>query len=182
MYTLFLLAGGFLIGLVVAVPIGPVNLVCIRRTCAYGPLAGFISGLGCALGDGIFASVTAFGLTAISQLIEGASVRVFSKLDRGVFGASLGIVSGLILAIMTWIMLLKDESTMSPNLALLGEYLPGYSVTPLGSLIGLTYGFFVGFIAGWAFALLRNSGMILTLVLTHRRLERNMMLDLFRYF
>src|SRR6185295_16540538 len=73
MYTLFLLAGGFLIGLVVAVPIGPVNLVCIRRTCAYGPLAGFISGLGGALGDGIFAAVTAFGLTAISQLIEGYS-------------------------------------------------------------------------------------------------------------
>jgi len=73
MYVLFLLSGGFLIGLVVAVPIGPVNLICIRRTCAYGPLAGFLSGLGGAFGDGIFAAVTAFGLTAISQLIEGYS-------------------------------------------------------------------------------------------------------------
>ncbi len=73
MYVLFLLSGGFIIGLLVAMPIGPVNLICIRRTCAYGPAAGFLSGLGGALGDGIFASVTAFGLTAISQLIEGYS-------------------------------------------------------------------------------------------------------------
>ncbi len=73
MYYLFLFSGGFLIGLVVAIPIGPVNLICIRRTLSYGTLAGFLSGLGGALGDGVFASVTAFGLTAISQLIEGYS-------------------------------------------------------------------------------------------------------------
>jgi threonine/homoserine/homoserine lactone efflux protein len=73
MYYLFLFSGGFIIGLVVAVPIGPVNLICIRRTLSYGTLGGFLSGLGGALGDGVFASVTAFGLTAISQLIEGYS-------------------------------------------------------------------------------------------------------------
>ena len=73
MYYLFLFSGGFIIGLVVAVPIGPVNLICIRRTLSYGTLSGFLSGLGGALGDGVFASVTAFGLTAISQLIEGYS-------------------------------------------------------------------------------------------------------------
>jgi len=73
MYYLFLFSGGFLIGFVVAIPVGPVNLICIRRTLSYGAISGFLSGLGGALGDGIFASVTAFGLTAISQLIEGYS-------------------------------------------------------------------------------------------------------------
>jgi putative LysE/RhtB family amino acid efflux pump len=73
MYYLFLFSGGFIMGLVVAVPIGPVNLICIRRTLSYGPFSGFLSGLGGALGDGVFASVTAFGLTAIAQLIEGYS-------------------------------------------------------------------------------------------------------------
>lgn len=73
MYYLFLFSGGFLIGLVVAIPIGPVNLICIRRTLSYGAFSGFLSGVGGALGDGIFASVTAFGLTAIAQLIEGYS-------------------------------------------------------------------------------------------------------------
>ena len=58
-------------GLIAAVPIGPVNLICIRRTFAFGPLNGFVSGLGAALGDGIFAAITGFGLTWIAQLIEG---------------------------------------------------------------------------------------------------------------
>jgi len=73
MYDLVLVSSGILIGLVVAAPIGPVNLICIRRTLAYGPVNGFFSGLGAAFGDGIFAIVTAFGLTAISQWIEGYS-------------------------------------------------------------------------------------------------------------
>jgi len=68
---LFLIVSGIVIGIVVAAPIGPVNLICIRRTLAYGPVNGFLSGLGAALGDGVFAIVTAFGLTAFSQLIEG---------------------------------------------------------------------------------------------------------------
>jgi len=73
MYVLLLISTGIVIGLIVAAPIGPVNLICIRRTLAYGPVNGFVSGLGAALGDGVFAIVTAFGLTAISQWIEGFS-------------------------------------------------------------------------------------------------------------
>jgi threonine/homoserine/homoserine lactone efflux protein len=64
---------GIVIGLIVAVPIGPVNLICIRRTLAFGPLNGFMSGLGAAIGDTIFAIVTGFGLTFIAQIIEGYS-------------------------------------------------------------------------------------------------------------
>ena len=73
MYELVIISGGVVMGLIVAAPIGPVNLICIRRTLAYGPINGFLSGLGAALGDGIFAAVTAFGLTAISQWITGYS-------------------------------------------------------------------------------------------------------------
>ena len=64
-----LMIGGVLIGLVVAAPIGPVNLVCIRRTLTFGPLNGFLSGLGAALGDGIFAIVASFGLSAVSDIV-----------------------------------------------------------------------------------------------------------------
>lgn len=70
----YLVASGFVIGLIVAVPIGPVNIICIRRTLAYGSVNGFVSGLGAALGDAIFAIVTGFGLTAIAQLIKGFSM------------------------------------------------------------------------------------------------------------
>ena len=74
MHDLYLIGGGILIGLIVAAPIGPVNLICMRRTLAYGPVNGFFSGLGAAIGDGVFAAISGFGLTVIAQLIEGYSI------------------------------------------------------------------------------------------------------------
>jgi threonine/homoserine/homoserine lactone efflux protein len=71
MNYVYLVLSGVVMGLIAAVPIGPVNLICIRRTFAYGPVNGFVSGLGAALGDGVFACVTGFGLTWVAQLIEG---------------------------------------------------------------------------------------------------------------
>jgi threonine/homoserine/homoserine lactone efflux protein len=73
MSTLFLVIPALLIGFVVAAPIGPVNLICIRRTLTFGSLNGFVSGLGAATGDGIFAAIIVFGLTAIRHWIEGYS-------------------------------------------------------------------------------------------------------------
>jgi len=59
------------VGLIAAVPIGPVNLICVRRTFAFGPLNGFVSGLGAALGDGVFAAINGLGLTWVADMIEG---------------------------------------------------------------------------------------------------------------
>jgi threonine/homoserine/homoserine lactone efflux protein len=68
---LLLVFSGIVMGLIAAVPIGPVNLICIRRAFTFGPLNGFVSGLGAALGDGVFAAVTGLGLTFVAQLIRG---------------------------------------------------------------------------------------------------------------
>lgn len=73
MHYLLLVLSGVVMGLVAAVPIGPVNLICVRRTFAFGPVNGFVSGLGAALGDGVFAAITGLGLTWVAQLIEGYS-------------------------------------------------------------------------------------------------------------
>src|SRR5262245_60187767 len=70
MQLVALLVAGALIGFFAAVPIGPVNLLCIRRTLALGMIAGFLGGLGAAAADGIFAAVVAFGLTAIKSLLK----------------------------------------------------------------------------------------------------------------
>jgi threonine/homoserine/homoserine lactone efflux protein len=64
-------ASGVAIGLAVAAPIGPVNLVVIRRTLRFGKLNGFISGTGAAAGDGVFAAMAAFGMTAAIDFILG---------------------------------------------------------------------------------------------------------------
>jgi len=71
MNYVILVMSGIVMGLIAAVPIGPVNLICIRRTFAFGPVNGFVSGLGAALGDGVFAAITGLGLTWIASLIEG---------------------------------------------------------------------------------------------------------------
>lgn len=64
-----LAANGVAIGVAVAAPIGPVNLIVIRRTLRYGWLNGFLSGGGAAAGDAIFAAIAAFGLTAAVEFV-----------------------------------------------------------------------------------------------------------------
>jgi len=85
---LWLIFSGVVMGLVAAVPVGPVNIICIRRTFAFGPLNGFLSGLGAALGDGVFAVITGLGLTWIAQIIEGyaALIELGSGLAMVFFG------------------------------------------------------------------------------------------------
>ena len=60
---------GIIIGLTLAVPVGPISLLCIQRTIADGRLHGIISGLGVATADSFYAAITVFGLTVISGLI-----------------------------------------------------------------------------------------------------------------
>ncbi len=64
-----LLISGVVIGLAVAAPIGPINLMAIRNTLRGGFWDGVFTGLGAVLGDGTFAVVAAFGLTAVSGLV-----------------------------------------------------------------------------------------------------------------
>jgi threonine/homoserine/homoserine lactone efflux protein len=62
---------GMIVGLTLAVPVGPISLVCIHRTVAGGRLHGIFSGLGVATSDSFYAAVAFLGLTAISGLIIG---------------------------------------------------------------------------------------------------------------
>lgn len=71
---LTLIGGGAVIGVIAAAPIGPVNLICIRRTLSYGPLNGFLAGLGAALGDAIFAFVAGFGIKWVFDAIQDMGV------------------------------------------------------------------------------------------------------------
>lgn len=68
---LLLLIKGFAIGFAVAAPIGPVGLLCIRRSIADGRLVGFVTGLGAAVADAFMALVAAFGVTTILAFVSG---------------------------------------------------------------------------------------------------------------
>ena len=67
---------GFAIGVVVAAPIGPVNIMTIQRSMRYGFLAGLATGIGGVGGDVLFASIAAHGVTAVTQFIEGHSLTI----------------------------------------------------------------------------------------------------------
>ena len=80
---------GFIIGISIAAPVGPIGLLCIRRTLSGGRIAGFISGLGAATADMIYGSIAAFGLTLIMRaLIEQAH---WLRLMGGIFLLYLGM-------------------------------------------------------------------------------------------
>ena len=57
---------GLAFGFVLAATVGPMWLLCLRRTLASGALSGFVSGMGIAVADAIYGAVAAFGLTAVS--------------------------------------------------------------------------------------------------------------------
>jgi threonine/homoserine/homoserine lactone efflux protein len=70
MEPIFLLKG-LIIGFAMAVPIGPIGIMCIRKTLAEGHSRGLIIGLGAATADSLYGGLAAFGLTFVSDLIAG---------------------------------------------------------------------------------------------------------------
>ena len=79
---------GLLIGFSIAAPVGPIGLLCIRRTVADGRMVGFVSGLGAASADAFYGAVAGFGLTVVSgTLVQGQTPL---RLVGGVFLCYLG--------------------------------------------------------------------------------------------
>jgi threonine/homoserine/homoserine lactone efflux protein len=68
MDTVFFLKG-LIIGFVIAAPVGPIGVLCARRTLLHGRRAGFFSGMGAATADAIYGFIAAFGLTFISAFL-----------------------------------------------------------------------------------------------------------------
>jgi threonine/homoserine/homoserine lactone efflux protein len=80
---------GIIIGLTLAVPVGPISLLCIRRAIADGRLHGIVSGLGVATADSLYAAIAVLGLTVISGLI--LAQQVFCRSVAGFVLIAVGI-------------------------------------------------------------------------------------------
>ena len=80
---------GVAIGFAVAAPVGPIGVLCIRRTLADGRASGFVSGLGAATADAAYGSVAALGLTFVTGLLVDAEA--WLRLFGGVFLVFLGV-------------------------------------------------------------------------------------------
>lgn len=84
-----ILLKGIIIGFAMAVPIGPIGIMCIRKTLTEGKLRGFIVGLGAATADMLYGCVAAFGLTIVSNTL--LSQKIWIRLVGGALLLFLGI-------------------------------------------------------------------------------------------
>jgi threonine/homoserine/homoserine lactone efflux protein len=85
------LVKGLLLGFSIAAPVGPIGLLCIRRSLSDGRLAGFVSGLGAATADAAYGMVAVLGLTAVTNLL--LEQRHWLRLAGGVFLLYLGVMT-----------------------------------------------------------------------------------------
>jgi len=103
---------GTLIGFSIAAPVGPIGVLCIRRTLTDGRAAGLVSGLGAATADAIYGCVAGFGLTLISNFLVAQQWW-------------LGLVGGLFLCylgIKTLLSTPAEQAASAKGTGLLGAY------------------------------------------------------------
>ncbi len=80
---------GLIIGFIIAAPLGPIGILCARRTLTHGRRAGFFSGIGAAAADVLYGFIAAFGLSLVSDIL--LNHQVWFRLAGGVVLCLLGI-------------------------------------------------------------------------------------------
>jgi threonine/homoserine/homoserine lactone efflux protein len=83
---------GVAIGVAIAAPVGPVAVLCIKRTLLLGPASGFASGAGAVLADVIFGAIAAFGVAAVYDLL------IFYEQELRLIGGAFMLVLGVLTA------------------------------------------------------------------------------------
>ena len=89
--NLLIIPVGAIIGILVAAPVGPVNVLCIQRAIERGFWGGLAAGIGAVLGDGLIALCAAMGVGAISQVMDDyrTAIQVVGGLALALFGLKL---------------------------------------------------------------------------------------------
>lgn len=141
--TIFdLLVKGFIIGIVVSAPMGPVGVLCVQRTLNKGRWYGFVTGLGASLSDIIYALLTGYGMSF-----------VFDFLNANIFYLQLfGSVMLLFFGIYTYRS--NPIQSIRPVSNIKGTYLHNYVTAFLVTLSNpLIIFLFIGLFARFAFVL-----------------------------
>lgn len=81
---------------------------------------------------------------------------VMLRLNARAWGIAIGLLLGGGLFVATNVLVLKGGPNVGPHLGLLSVYLPGYSVTFVGSLIGFIYLFVIGYAIGRVIGMVYN--------------------------
>ncbi|MSP36908.1 MAG: LysE family translocator [Deltaproteobacteria bacterium] len=86
--SVYLVIKGILIGFVVAVPVGPLGILCINRALGTGALCGLLSGLGVATADALAAGIAALGISLVSGILSDYQIPL--RVVGGIFLCYLG--------------------------------------------------------------------------------------------
>ncbi len=120
---------GFLIGLSIAAPVGPIGILCIRRTISEGRLVGLLTGLGAASADAVYGSLAAFGLTIVTGFL--VSQQDWLRAAGGIFLCYLGV--------KTMLSRPSEELAHAGGKGLLGAYLSTFFLTLTNPLTILSF-------------------------------------------
>ena len=110
---------GFVIGFSIAAPVGPIGVLCIRRTLAEGRAVGLVSGLGAATADAIYGCIAGFGLTFISTLL--IREQTWFRIIGGLFLCYLGLKALLSRPV--------EETVSAKGSGLIGAYVSTFFLT-----------------------------------------------------
>lgn len=150
------LLNGMVIGFSIAAPVGPIGLLCIRRSLAQGQLAGLVTGLGAATADACYGAIAAFGLTAVSAfLVRG---ELWLSLLGGAFLCYLGL--------STFLSPAREDAAADRAQPLLRAYASTVLLTlsnpaTILSFVAVFAGFGLGAQAGFAAATAMVAGVFL---------------------
>ncbi len=149
-----LLLRGLVLGFSIAAPVGPIGLLCIKRTLTEGRVYGLASGLGAAAADGIYGALGAFGISAVIGALTGA--QFWLRLVGGLFLLFLGVRS------------LRErpaehEATVPPSIGLAGAFASTLALTLSNPLTILSFAAMfagMGELTGYANALTLVLGVV----------------------
>lgn len=110
---------GLIIGFSIAAPVGPIGVLCIRRTLAQGRVSGLVSGLGAATADAIYGCIAGLGLTFISNLL--IHNQLWLRLMGGAFLSYLGL--------KTFLSLPAKQADEAKESNLIGNYTSTFFLT-----------------------------------------------------
>jgi len=114
-----LLFRGLVIGFSIAAPVGPIGVLCIRRTLAKGRAYGLVSGLGAATADAIYGCIAGFGLTFISSIL--VNQQGWIRFAGGVFLCYLGL--------RTFLARPAEQTASARGSGLIGAYASAFLLT-----------------------------------------------------
>ncbi len=121
---------GIIMGFSIAAPVGPIGVLCIRRTISNGQISGLVSGLGAATADGLYGCVAAFGLTFISSFL--VSQQFWLRLIGGAFLCYLGVKTLLSKPA-------NQAASVTSNSTIMGDYMSTFFLTVTNPMTILSF-------------------------------------------